>query len=120
MALLLITHDLGVVASRAERVVVMYAGRVVETGTVAEVFERPQHPYTRGLLRAVPRLGGERALLQTIPGMVPALTALPSGCRFRDRCELAQPACADHDPQLSGDPTGHRAACPVTEREASR
>ena len=116
MALLLITHDLGVVAERAERVLVMYAGRVVEEGPVGEVFADPQHPYTRGLLRSVPRLGRPHAKLETIPGFVPRLSELPSGCRFRNRCELAQADCAHLDPQLETFAPGRRAACPVTLR----
>ena len=116
MALLLITHDLGVVAERAEKVLVMYAGRVVEDGPVAEVFADPRHPYSRGLMRSVPRLGRTRARLDAIPGSVPRLTELPSGCRFRDRCELAEAACARIDPVLERFADGRRAACPVTLR----
>jgi oligopeptide/dipeptide ABC transporter ATP-binding protein len=122
MALLLITHDLGVVAERAERVLVMYAGRVVEEGPVDDVFRDPRHPYTRGLLRSVPRLGLPRAKLDPIPGIVPRLTDLPSGCRFRNRCELAEEACARIDPPLERFGNGRGAACIVTmreEREAS-
>ena len=114
MALLLITHDLGVVAERAERVLVMYAGRVVEEGPVAEVFTSPKHPYTRGLLRSVPRLGRPHARLEAIPGQVPRLTELPSGCRFRDRCDRALQACATLDPPLEEFAIARRAACPVT------
>jgi oligopeptide/dipeptide ABC transporter ATP-binding protein len=122
MALLLITHDLGVVAERAERVLVMYAGRVVEEGPVDDVFRDPRHPYTRGLLRSVPRLGQPRTKLDPIPGIVPRLTDLPSGCRFRNRCELAEEACARIDPPLERFGNGRGAACIVTmreEREAS-
>jgi peptide/nickel transport system ATP-binding protein len=116
MALLLITHDLGVVAERAERVLVMYAGRVVEEGPVGDVFTTPRHPYARGLLRSVPRLGRPRSRLEAIPGYVPRLTELPSGCRFRDRCELAEAACAQIDPLLETFAPGRLAACPVTAR----
>ncbi len=117
MALLLITHDLGVVAQHTERVLVMYAGRVVESGPVDQVFERPLHPYTQGLLRSVPRLGGERGKLATIPGVVPPLDALPSGCRFRDRCPLAEAACAATDPPLHDFGRGRAAACLVSARK---
>jgi oligopeptide/dipeptide ABC transporter ATP-binding protein len=122
MALLLITHDLGVVAERAERVLVMYAGRVIEEGPVADVFRDPRHPYTRGLLRSVPRLGMARAKLDPIPGIVPRLTDLPSGCRFRNRCDLAEADCARIDPPLERFDNGRAAACIVTmraERKAS-
>jgi len=113
MALLLITHDLGVVAERAERVLVMYAGRVIEEGPVDAVFADPHHPYTRGLLRSVPRLGRERGPLATIPGVVPKLNALPKGCRFRDRCDAAVAECASVDPALAPLGQGRRVACIV-------
>ena len=102
MAVLLITHDLGLVAEFAEDVVVMYAGRVVERAPVAELFRDPRHPYTQGLLRSVPSYGdniGARRL-PTIPGMVPDLRALPGGCRFRDRCDRAFTLCGDREPML--------------------
>ncbi|MEA2627069.1 MAG: peptide/nickel transport system ATP-binding protein, partial [Candidatus Binatota bacterium] len=99
MALLLITHDLGVVAEQAQRVVILYAGRIVEEAPVVELFERPLHPYTRGLLDSVPKVGKEKARrLNAIRGTVPELTRLPSGCRFRDRCPLAIDDCARIDP----------------------
>jgi len=120
MALLLITHDLGVVAERAERVLVMYAGRVVEEGPVSEVFSDPCHPYTKGLLRSVPRLGRPRSKLDTIEGFVPRLTELPSGCRFRNRCEFAEPQCAVVDPPLGKFGAGRGAACPVRIRDEGR
>jgi len=118
MALLLITHDLGVVAERAERVLVMYAGRVVEEGPVAQVFGDPRHPYTQGLLRSVPRLGRPRSKLDTIPGTVPRLNELPSGCRFRNRCDQAEPSCATLDPVLEKFAGDRAAACPVSIRAA--
>ena len=93
LALLLITHDLGVVAEIADRVAVMYAGQIVEEAPVRALFAQPRHPYTAGLLRAVPRLGSEQARLQTIEGVVPNLLALPVGCRFAPRCEHRQAAC---------------------------
>ncbi len=114
MAVILITHDLGVVAERADRVAVMYAGRIVEEGPVEEVLERPLHPYTQGLLASQPEFGRHGEPLETIPGMVPPLTALPSGCRFRDRCRLAVGACAREDPPLVAAGPERRVACPVT------
>ncbi|RMH22283.1 MAG: ABC transporter ATP-binding protein [Gemmatimonadetes bacterium] len=102
MSMLLITHDLGVVAEVCDRVVVMYAGQVVESGTVEEVFYDPRHPYTRGLLQSVPDVaaaGGERRL-NPIPGLVPSPTAWPDGCRFHDRCGVAEPRCAGTPPPL--------------------
>ena len=106
MAMLFVTHNLGVVAEIADRVAVMYAGAIVETGPVAEVFAHPRHPYTRGLMRSVPKLGeasrlrAEGAALPTIPGMVPSLFELPEGCSFAPRCPLAIGACRAAFPAL--------------------
>jgi len=106
MAMLFVTHNLGVVAEIADRVAVMYAGSIVETGPVAEVFAHPRHPYTRGLMLSVPRLGEAsrlRALdiaLPTIPGLVPSLSELPPGCPFAPRCSLALDACRASFPPL--------------------
>ena len=112
MALLLVTHELGVVAERADEVAIMYAGRVVERGAVADVFRTPLHPYTRGLLRSIPKIGAHRQRrLDAIPGLVPDLARLPSGCRFRDRCELAIAQCALTDPSLDEHAPAHWAAC---------
>jgi oligopeptide/dipeptide ABC transporter ATP-binding protein len=112
MAVLLVTHDLGVVAERADAVAIMYAGRVVERGAAAEVLHRPLHPYTNALLRSIPRVGAARQRrLLTIPGVVPDLLHLPSGCRFRDRCPLAIAACAETDPVLREHAPQHWAAC---------
>jgi oligopeptide/dipeptide ABC transporter ATP-binding protein len=111
MALLLITHDLGIVAEQADHVVIMYAGRVVERAPVGELFERPLHPYTHGLLASVPGIGGSRRRLESIPGIVPDPLHLPSGCRFRDRCSRAVEACATTDPVLEERAPGHLAAC---------
>ena len=111
-ALLFISHDLGVVAEQADEVVILYAGRIVEQAPVAEVFERPLHPYTRGLLDSLPKIGADRAKrLRPIPGNVPPLTRLPSGCRFRDRCAWAIDDCARIDPPLEEKTAGHTAAC---------
>ena len=119
MAVMLITHDLGVVAEQAERVIVMYAGRVVEEGPVDRVLASPVHPYTRGLLASQPALGQEHGELRTIRGMVPRLTELPDGCRFQDRCDLAEPRCSSIDPTLADCGPDHRAACIVTTEEKS-
>jgi len=97
-ALLLITHDLGVVAQLATRIAVMYAGQVVEQGRTAEIFARPQHPYTQGLLLATPRLDADRMPLP-IPGVVPAAGRWPTGCRFKTRCPLyTRPTCDEMPP----------------------
>ena len=109
LGLLLITHDLGVVALVAERVVVMYAGRIVEEGPAREVLLAPRHPYTQGLLAASPSL--ERGRLTPIPGSVPQLTALPSGCAFEPRCGLRQPMCSQAVPTLRDAGPGHTARC---------
>ena len=113
MAIIFITHDLGVVAEMADRVVVMYASQVVESGPVADIFERPQMPYTAGLLKSIPRLGGSarHKRLDTIPGQVPMLARLPSGCRFRPRCGHAIPACAAAEPPLTQTPGGREVRC---------
>lgn len=111
MAVLFVTHDLGVVAERARRVAVMYAGRIVEQAPADELFLRPLHPYTRGLLRSTPKLGQRLRRLEAIPGSVPNPLALPSGCRFRDRCGYAIARCADVDPLLAAVNESHRVAC---------
>ncbi len=101
MSVLLITHDLGVVAEYADRVVVMYAGQVAEAGPVQELFAAPKHPYTKGLLGSLPRLGARRGeRLVTIEGLVPDLRHLPQGCRFQDRCPMVQPRCKESEPPL--------------------
>ncbi|HKU98135.1 MAG TPA: ABC transporter ATP-binding protein [Vineibacter sp.] len=101
-AILMISHDLGLVANMCRRVAVMYAGRIVEQQAAAEIFERPQHPYTRGLIASLPRLGARvvhgRQRLQEISGVVPAITAFPAGCRFRPRCQRATDICQSNDP----------------------
>jgi oligopeptide/dipeptide ABC transporter ATP-binding protein len=94
LAVLLITHDLGIVAQMARRVCVMYAGQVVEEAPVAALFAAPRHPYTRGLLASLPRWDRPPAPLAGIPGAVPAPGQAPAGCRFRDRCSLAEADCA--------------------------
>ncbi|MFC9132616.1 dipeptide/oligopeptide/nickel ABC transporter permease/ATP-binding protein [Streptomyces sp. NPDC057099] len=110
-ALVLITHDLGLAAEHADRVAVMYAGTVVETGPVAEVFGRPHHPYTRGLLDSVPAEQHRGSRLTSIPGSPPDPAAVPAGCAFRTRCPLARERCVTHRPALTGTAAGRAAAC---------
>lgn len=112
-AVILITHDLGVVAEMCHDVAVMYAGKIVEHGSVHDIFERPQHHYTRGLLNSVPHFetGKRREKLATIPGLVPSLLELKPGCRFRDRCAAAKGLCLEKEPTLKEVAPGHLAAC---------
>ncbi len=122
MSMLLITHDLGVVAETAHHVAVMYAGKVVEYASVGDLFGTPRHPYTIGLFRSLPDLAGDDGgRLPTIPGIVPSAFRFPSGCRFRTRCPLASSLCAEVEPPLQpvpGQPE-HQVACHYLE-EASR
>ena len=112
MALLLITHDLGVVAEQADEVAIMYAGKIVERATTKTIFTRPSHPYTVGLLNSLPGATGQKKKrLDAIPGVVPNPLHLPSGCRFRDRCPRAQEKCAQSEPPLEEKEPGHLAAC---------
>ncbi|SHJ77997.1 oligopeptide transport system ATP-binding protein [Roseomonas rosea] len=111
MSVILITHDLGVVAEMADEVAVMYAGRVVERGTAKDIFEDPQHPYTIGLLGSIPRIEEDRDRLLSIDGSVPPPFAFPKGCRFNPRCPFAIRACTEIDPPLRELSPGHRAAC---------
>jgi oligopeptide/dipeptide ABC transporter ATP-binding protein len=113
MAVVLITHDLGVVADTAARVAVMYAGRVVEEAPVMELFTNPKHPYTQGLLNSIPRLEKteRRARLQAIPGMVPDLLDLPRGCKFQARCTKLFEPCSGEEPQLKEIAPNHRVRC---------
>jgi oligopeptide/dipeptide ABC transporter ATP-binding protein len=110
-AILLITHDLGVVAENCSRVIVMYAGEVVEEALTAELFAHPHHPYTEGLLGAMPRVGGEAERLATIPGTVPPPTAWPAGCRFRDRCPYSWERCEREHPPLYQINAAHTSRC---------
>jgi peptide/nickel transport system ATP-binding protein len=111
MAIVLITHDLGVVAELADDVVVMYAGRIVERAPVAAIFETPQHPYTVGLLGSIPRLDERKERLATIEGMVPNPLAPPAGCRFNPRCPFAIDKCRVEDPPLMRVDEAHESAC---------
>jgi len=113
-SMILITHDLGVVAEMCDDVAVMYAGKIVEYGSVFDIFERPQHPYTKGLLDSIPHFESGQKLerLKTIPGLVPSMTKLPKGCRFADRCGYVQEKCHQAMPPLeSKDGSNHQAAC---------
>ncbi|QGG55378.1 ABC transporter ATP-binding protein [Paenibacillus sp. B01] len=111
MALLLITHDLGVVAEMADYVIVMYAGKVVEEGEVERLFREPRHPYTQGLLRSKPVLGQVREELYSIPGQVPNPLELGAGCAFADRCEFAMDRCRRQEPPLAPVGSDQQAAC---------
>jgi peptide/nickel transport system ATP-binding protein len=114
MAILLITHAMGVVAETAERVAVMYAGRVVEEAPVDELFAHPLHPYTQGLIRSIPRLdrtGGKRRRLDAIAGTVPSLLDRLPGCRFAPRCRFATAECIQAVPQLRTIEGDHKVAC---------
>ena len=118
MALLLITHDLGVVAEQADEVAIMYAGKIVERASTPAIFARPFHPYTVGLLNSLPGARGKKKKrLAAIPGVVPNPLHLPGGCRFRDRCPKAQGVCADAEPQLVEKESGHWVACYFPETE---
>ena len=118
-ALILITHDLGVVAEMADKVAVMYAGRIVETGSVRDVFDDPQHPYTLGLISSLPSLGARRGRLVTIPGTVPTPAEMPSGCRFAARCPFVGQDCLER-PALTDVTPGHAVACWRAPIEAER
>lgn len=114
-AIQLITHDLGVIAEMTDRVVVMYAGQVVEEAKTRELFKNTLHPYTRGLLKSIPVLGkrtaSDRQELTEIKGMIPSLTNLPKGCRFSNRCPQAMDICTQQAPELTGDGSGHNVRC---------
>ena len=123
MAIMLITHAMGVVAETAQRVVVMYAGQVIEEAPVDALFANPRHPYTQGLIRSIPRIDSASAKtrlktrLEAIPGVVPSLLSPPPGCRFAARCRFAMPECHDAVPPLRDVGGGHRVACVLYETE---
>jgi peptide/nickel transport system ATP-binding protein len=119
-AVLFITHDLSLLLELADRIAVMYAGRVVEVGGAEQIHRRPAHPYTRGLLESFPSVHGERRALTGIPGSPPDLRSLPSGCPFVPRCRYATPPCREIDMRLltvAGEPAGHLSACPFVTAE---
>jgi peptide/nickel transport system ATP-binding protein len=114
MAMMLITHAMGVVAEVAQRVVVMYAGEVIEEAPVAELFANPRHPYTQGLIRSIPRIdtaATQKPRLEVIAGTVPRLIAPKPGCRFAPRCRFVTPACTTATPPLRQVAPGHKVAC---------
>ena len=110
-AIMLITHDMGVIAEMADEVMVMYAGEVVEYAPVTELFDHPRHPYTQGLLRSIPRLDQDTQELYTIEGTVPGLNEMPEGCRFAGRCPYASQRCRDCAPQLQEAVPGVKVRC---------
>jgi peptide/nickel transport system ATP-binding protein len=123
LGLLLISHDLGVIAGRADRVMVMYAGRIVEQADTATLFSENRHPYTEALLESIPDLKADRAHpLYSIPKLPPDLASLPVGCRFAPRCRYAKPKCTSEEPELAGETPGHTQACffPLAGNDASR
>jgi len=111
MAVLLITHDLGIIAEVADEVYVMYAGKVVEQGFTADIFKEPRHPYTVGLLNSIPDLHENKEMLNAIPGVVPSPDNFPKGCRFQDRCPIVIDKCRTDEPPLDEIGNGHKAAC---------
>jgi oligopeptide/dipeptide ABC transporter ATP-binding protein len=112
MAVMLITHDMGVIAGRADRVNVMYAGKIVEKAPTEELFESMRHPYTAALLASIPRLSqNSAAALYSIPGLPPDLSHPPTWCRFQPRCQFATARCREEEPPLTEDPPGHQYAC---------
>jgi peptide/nickel transport system ATP-binding protein len=110
-SILMITHDLGVIAETASRVIVMYAGEVVEQAEVDELFAKPHHPYTEGLMHSMPHIGHDQERLNVIPGTVPAPTEWPAGCRFRDRCPYSWDLCGSEHPPLYQIGSGHVSRC---------
>ena len=120
MGIVFITHDLGVIAQTADKVAVMYLGKLVEQGSVRDVIRQPAHPYTRGLLNALPKLDDLDTPLQAIPGDIPSPLERPSGCVFHTRCPLAEPRCSESVPQYASFGDEHKAACFVTAEQRSQ
>ncbi len=119
MAILLITHNLGIIGDLADRVAVMYAGQVVELASAQELLRRPLHPYTKALMRSVPELGHPVPRLATIPGIVPGPGRWPAGCRFAPRCPIAKPECSAKMPGLSEPEPGRQVRCPFSDEAGS-
>jgi oligopeptide/dipeptide ABC transporter ATP-binding protein len=115
MSILLITHNLGLLRDFADRVLVMYAGQIVEEGSTSDILDNPLHPYTRALIKSVPQLGGEDERLLSIPGNVPQLGEWPTGCRFHRRCPEARPECSSMAVRLTGEIGRRRVRCPFNE-----
>lgn len=116
-SILFITHDLGVVAEVCDEVVVMYCGRVVEKGTVYDIFEKPSHPYTEGLLASIPKLGEHVEELESIPGNVPNPKYMPKGCKFAPRCKYAFDKCQEEEPGFTDLGNGHQSKCWLCQQE---
>src|SRR6056297_1815813 len=110
-SIMLITHDLGVIAQMVERVLVFYAGQIVERAQIHDLYENPKHPYTKGLIKSIPRIGKKRQRLDTIQGMVPSPFEFPRGCRFEPRCEQSMDICAEYQPIETDVGKGHQSRC---------
>ncbi|GIN40896.1 ABC transporter ATP-binding protein [Heyndrickxia sp. FSL K6-6286] len=119
-SILLITHDLGVVAEMCDRVVIMYAGKVVEESDVNTIFENPKHPYTKGLLESIPKLGVKIDRLQSIKGNVPAPEQMPKGCKFAPRCPFVMDQCWEREPQLQSVNANHTTRCWLHQKEGAQ
>lgn len=111
MGIVLITHDLGVVSEIADNVIVLYAGQSMEIGSTEVIMHNPSHPYTSGLMKAIPKVGEKKDMLYSIDGMVPDIRHMPKGCRFCTRCPLADDRCRDEQPQMREIEPGHFARC---------
>jgi len=111
MAIQFISHDLGVISEVSDRVLVMYAGKVVEKASTSDLFSHPRHPYTIGLMESIPRIDKDVEKLATISGVVPSLLELPEGCRFQNRCPRASALCRRQEPRLEKVAEGHEVAC---------
>jgi oligopeptide/dipeptide ABC transporter ATP-binding protein len=116
-SVLFITHDLGVIAEICDEVVVMYCGRVVESGDVLSIFKSPKHPYTVGLLKSIPKLGENVEILDSIPGNVPSPKEMPAGCKFQPRCLKAIPICKQEEPPFFSYPNGQKSRCWLCKKE---